>query len=81
MDLNVMEIDYFTCIQGLQHKKDCEDIKDLVTTLKESLEHLKVHTLSNICLTLQLVMLAILQVGEYNTYNIPHINKIKLERR
>ena len=80
LDLNVLDLRYFTSIQGLQNRKDCEDVKDLVTTVKESFEQLEVSKLTNVWLTLQLVMLVILRVGGDNTYNLPHINKIKLER-
>ena len=76
--LNLLDIGYFNSIQGLQHKKDCEDVRDLVKTVIESFEQLEVSKLSNVWLTLQLVMLSILRVGGDNTYNIPHINKIKL---
>ena len=38
-----------------------------------------VHKLSNVWITLQLVMLDIILVGGDNTYNMPHINKLKLE--
>ena len=79
-DLNVLDLGYFTSIQGLKHRKDCEDVKDLVTTVKESFEQLEVSKLTNVWLTLQLVMLAILRVGGDNTYNLPHINKQKMER-
>ena len=59
-DLHLLDLGYFTSIQGLQHKKDCEDVKVLVTTVIESYEELEVTKLTNVCLTLQLVMLAIL---------------------
>ena len=74
-DLNVLDLGYFTSIQGLQQKKDFQDVKDLVETVIASFEQLEVSKLTNVWLTLQLVMLAILWVGGDNTYNVTHINK------
>ena len=68
-DLNVLDLGYFTSIQGLQHKKDFQDVKDLVEKVIELFEQLEVSKLTNVWLTLQLVMLAILWVGVDNTYN------------
>ena len=33
-DLNVLDLGYFISIQGLEHNKDCEDVKYLVTEVK-----------------------------------------------
>ena len=79
-DLNVLDLGYFTSIKGLQQKKDCEDVKDLVTTVIESYEDLDVSKLTNVWITLQIVMLAILRVGGNNAYTLPHIKKQKMER-
>ena len=48
---------------------------DLVKPVIESFEQLEVSKLTNIWLTLKLVMLAIVRVGGDNTYTVPHINK------
>ena len=34
-DLKLLDLRNSTSIQGLHHKKYCEDVKDLVTTVKE----------------------------------------------
>ena len=55
-------------------------MKDLVKTVIGSYEELEVKKLTNIWLTLKLVMLSIIRVGGYNSYTLPHINKLKLEK-
>ena len=55
-------------------------MKDLVETVIALYEELEVTKLMNIWMTLQLVMLDILWVGVDNSYILPHINKLKLEK-
>ena len=50
-------------------------------TVIASFEQLEVSKLTNVWMTLQLVMLAILRVGGDNTYNVPHINKQKWKEK
>ena len=54
-------------------------MRDLVKTVIESFEQLEVSKLTNVWLTLQLLMLDIVRVGGDNKYTVLHINK-KMER-
>ena len=77
-DLNVLDLGYFNSIQGLQYKKECGNVDELVSNVRESYEELEYKKLLNVWITLQLVMLSILRVNGDNTYQLKHINKIKL---
>ena len=39
--LNVLDLGYFDSIQGLQYKKECETVNDLVSNLFKSYEELE----------------------------------------
>ena len=80
-DLNVLDLGYFTSIQGQQHKKDFQGVKDLLETVIESFEQLEFSKLTSVWMALKLLMLAILRVGGDNTYNLFHINKQKLKEK
>ena len=78
--MNLLDIGYFNSIQGLQYKKECETVNDLVSNVLQSYKELEYRKLLNVWIELQLVMLSILCVKGDNTYPITHINKIKLEQ-
>ena len=78
-DLNVLDLGYFTSIQGLQQKMECNTVDDLVENVLKSYEELEIRKLENIWITLQLVMLEIIKINGGNTYVLPHVNKSVLE--
>ena len=78
--MNILDLGYFNSIQGLQYKKECETVNDLVSNVLKYYEELEYRKLLNVWITLQLVMLSILRVKGDNTYQLTHINKIKLEQ-
>ena len=78
-DLNVLDLGYFTSIQGLQQKMECNTVDDLVENVLKSYEELEIRKLANIWITLQLVMLEIIKINGGNTYVLPHVNKSVLE--
>ena len=79
-DLNVLDLGYFTSIQDLQKTKGCKNVDNLVGNVISSYEELAPSRLINIWVTFKLVMLEIIKVKGKNTYVLPHINKLSLEK-
>ena len=55
-------------------------MNELVTNVVKSYEELDYGKLLNVWITLQLLMLSILRLKGDNTYQLTHINKMKLEQ-
>ncbi len=55
-DLNTLDLGYFTSIQGLQNKKPCQKVEDLVENVQTSYMDLSDSKLINVFITLRLVM-------------------------
>jgi hypothetical protein len=79
-DMNVLDLGYFNSIQSLQHEAAPKTIDELVEAVYQSFERLKISKLTNILLTLQLVMEQCILHHGNNDFKIPHMSKQKLER-
>ncbi|XP_010669055.1 uncharacterized protein LOC104886291 [Beta vulgaris subsp. vulgaris] len=79
-DLNILDLGFFRSIQSLMHKKIPKSIDSLLEAVNQAYNELDHTTLSNVWLSLQYVMNEILKVGGGNNYNVPHVNKKKLEK-
>ncbi|XP_042006025.1 uncharacterized protein LOC121754786 [Salvia splendens] len=79
-DTNVLDLGYFRAIQSLQDDKIATNVDDLLRNVFTSFEELSPQTLNRVFITLQSCLTAILQVHGKNDYNIPHLNKDKLQR-
>lgn len=71
-DLNVLDLGYFTSIQGLQQKKKVFTVNQLVGNFKKYFNDLPVKTLVCIFLTLKLVVIDIISKYRDNTYVLKH---------
>ncbi|KAF0705579.1 hypothetical protein AaE_014459 [Aphanomyces astaci] len=78
-DLNVLDLGFFRAIQTLQYEKEASNVDELILAVHEAYVELDVETSENIFLTLQGVMISILEVSGYNN-KLQHIGKAKLRR-
>ncbi|XP_042003836.1 uncharacterized protein LOC121752814 [Salvia splendens] len=79
-DTNVLDLGYLRAIQSLQDDKIATNVDDLLRNVFTSFEELSPQTLNRVFITLQSCLTAILQVHGKNDYNIPHLNKDRLQR-
>ena len=73
-------MDFFSAIQSLQYKQSPKTIDDLVSAIVKSFEDFPIVESNKIFLTLQSCMIKIMKVKGSNKYQIPHIEKVVLER-
>lgn len=78
-DLNILDLRFFRSIQSLMHKKMPNDVDGLLEAVQEAFNELHPQTLHKVWITLQLVMNEILKNKGNNKYQLPHVNKNKLE--
>ncbi len=64
----------------LQFEKDASNIDEMLVAVNEAFLEVDITTSENVFLTLQSVMISILEVGGYNNYKMPHTGKAKLRR-
>mmetsp|Transcript_2380 Transcript_2380/g.3526 ORF Transcript_2380/g.3526 Transcript_2380/m.3526 type:complete len:162 (+) Transcript_2380:558-1043(+) len=74
-DLNVLDLGYFNSIQALQHQNAPKTIDDLIRCVEKSFNDLDSNSLSDVFLSLQLVMEQILKSSGGNKYNLLHMSK------
>ena len=79
-DLNVLDLGYFNSIQALQYQNAPKTIDNLIGCVEKSFMDLESNSLSDVFLSLQLVMEQLLDCGGGNKYKLPHISKKKLQR-
>lgn len=61
------------------HKKMLESVDKLLEAVHKAFHELDPKTLSNVWLSRQYVMNEVLKCGGWNDYDLPHVNKKKLE--
>ncbi|KAH9124340.1 hypothetical protein AeMF1_004873 [Aphanomyces euteiches] len=76
-DLNVLDLGFFRSLQTIQFEKDACNVDEMVNAVNDAFVEVDVTTLENVFLTLQSVMISILEVGGYNNYKMPHTGKAK----
>jgi len=79
-DLNILDLGYFNSIQSLQQKNASNTYPELVQAVQDSFQQLPIQALTNVFITLQLVMEHIILDNGGNNYKLPHINKNKLRK-
>ncbi|OWZ02269.1 Transposon protein [Phytophthora megakarya] len=75
-DLNVLDLGYLSSLQSLQYHEDCFNIDEVIAAVKGSYRRLESDKLNNIFLMLQK-----LWTDGSNEYKLPHVGKVKLQRR
>ena len=79
-DLNVLDLGFFNSIQSLQHQTAPTNIEELISAVDDSFQSLPSKKLTNVFLTLQKVMEAVIICDGDNKYKVPHMSKLRLER-
>ena len=79
LDLNILDLGFFSGIQSLQYKESPNRIDELLNAVVKSFDNFSMVNSNYIFLSLLLCMIEIMKAGGCNKYKIPHINKAKLE--
>ncbi|GAA0149654.1 hypothetical protein LIER_08780 [Lithospermum erythrorhizon] len=80
LDLNILELGFFSAIQSLQYKESSRTVEELVYAIVKSFNKYPSQKVNHVWLTLQLCMHETMKIGGSNRYKIPHIKKLQLER-
>ena len=78
-DLNILDLGVFRSLQSRQFKKTPTTMQELINSTKEVYTEFLMHLVDNVWLMLQTVMNKIIECDGDNNYNLPHMNKRKLE--
>ena len=79
LDLNVLDLGFFSVIQSVQHKESPKTVEELVNAVVKAFKSFPIAKSNHIFLTLQLCMIEIMKVKGSHEYKIPHVNKVRLE--
>ncbi|OWZ23191.1 Mar9 Transposase [Phytophthora megakarya] len=79
-DGNVLDLGFFTSIQNIQIERPIYSTEALITAVIDAYNRLSSATLDDVFLSLQNVMICILQSKGGNAYMLPHMGKQKLRR-
>lgn len=74
-DLNVLDLGFFNSIQSLQIVKEANTVDELVQNVLEAWEEEPAQILDDVWLSLQNVMLQIMDRMGHNDYKLPHMGK------
>jgi hypothetical protein len=79
-DLNINDLAFFASIMSLQRKGCCKDALELIGVVNKAYDDYPSNKINRMWLTMQSVMNEIIKDNGGNDYNLPHMNKEKLER-
>ncbi|KAG9411343.1 hypothetical protein AC1031_022087 [Aphanomyces cochlioides] len=79
-DLNVLDLGYFRALQFAQFEHEASNLDELIRAVNDTFDGMDITTSENVFLTLQSVMISILEVNGYNNYKMPHLGKAQLRR-
>jgi hypothetical protein len=80
-DLNINDLGLFNALQAAYYKTAPRDPVDLIDCVKKAHAEYPAKKINHLWLTLQLCMNKIIENKGCNHYDIPHINKAKLEKQ
>ena len=80
-DLNALDLGYFRSLESLTDCRAPTTIKELIQGVQEEFDEYDARKLNRIFLTLQTVMVEVMNHGGENSYKIPHLRKDRLERQ
>ena len=75
----MLDLGFFPSLQSLTDSISPRTLQDLIKGVLEEFEDYQVYKLNRIFLTLQAVMIEVLNHVGGNGYKIPHVNKERLE--
>jgi hypothetical protein len=79
-DLNVNDLGYFSSLQSKYYMTSTKDSIELIEMVEEAFKTYPWKSQNRIWLTLQSVMIRIIEARGDNNFKIPHMNKDRLER-
>uniref|UniRef100_A0A8R7Q445 Uncharacterized protein n=1 Tax=Triticum urartu TaxID=4572 RepID=A0A8R7Q445_TRIUA len=80
-DLNALDIGYFRSLESLTDCRAPTTIKELIQGVQEEFDEYDAEKLNKIFLTLQTIMVEVMNHGGENTHKIPHLRKERLGRQ
>lgn len=80
-DTNVLDLGFFSSIQGLQQKKKAMTVPDLMQNVNQAFEELSHISLNKVFLSLQMCCVEILKAKGGNQFPLPHMGKDRLARQ
>ena len=80
-DLNALDLGYFRSLESLTDCRAPTTIKELIQGVQEEFDEYDVDKLNRIFLTLQTIMVEVMNYRGGNSYKIPHLRKERLERQ
>lgn len=78
-DLNALDLGYFRSLESLTDCRAPTTIKELIQGVQEEFDEYDAGKLNRIFLTLQTIMVEVMNHGGENSYKIPHLRKERLE--
>ena len=79
-DMNVLDLAYFRSIQSLALESAPKNLNDLIESVEQAFDSYPVDNLDKVFITLQSVLVEVMNDGGGNAYNTPHMNKDKMLR-
>jgi len=79
-DLNILDLSYFSAIQGLQYEKALNGLEELISAVLQSFDELAVDKLENNFLTLQKVMECVMLCDGGNDFKWSHLHKARAKK-
>ena len=79
-DMNVLDLAYFRSIQSLTLETAPKNLGDLIESVEDAFHIYPVDNLDKVFITLQSVLLEVMNARGGNKYEIPHMNKDKMLR-
>jgi hypothetical protein len=78
LDLNVLDLGYFSAIQALQQRLQQRTVDDLIAVVDKSYQDLPSVTIGKIFVTLQKVMELVILIDDSNNFKLPHLGNGRL---
>jgi hypothetical protein len=78
-DLNVLDLGFFASLQSLTYERISRNLDDLIQNVTNEFDNYDPDTLNRVFLTLQGCMIEVMKDGGGNRYEIPHMDKDRLE--
>ena len=80
-DFNILDLGFFRIIQSLKDKMAPKSMPELIECVERAFNEQETEKLNRIFLTLQACMVESLKVKGHNSYKLPHLGKMKLEKK
>lgn len=78
-DMNILDLGLFSSLQSLTHRKSCRNIDELIKNVDKEYNDYNPKIQNRVFLSLQSCMVEVMKIDGGNRYNVPHMNKERLE--